>query len=76
MYYPIGIKTDYSLMKSLIKIDDLISYAIKNNINTLGIIDDNLNSSHIFYTECIKNNIKPIIGVDITIEDNHIYLYD
>ena len=75
MYYPISIKTDYSLMKSLIKINDLISYAVKNSINTLGIIDDNLNGSHIFYNECIKNNIKPIIGVDITIEDKHIYLY-
>ena len=48
MYYPISIKTDYSLMKSLIKINDLISYAVKNSINTLGIIDDNLNGSHIF----------------------------
>ena len=61
MYYPLGIKTDYSLMKSLIKVDDLISYAIKNGINTLGILDDNLNSSHYFYEKCISNNIKPII---------------
>jgi len=75
MYYPIGIKTDYSLMKSLIKIDDLISYAIKNCINTIGILDDNLSSSHIFYEKCIANNIKPIIGLDLTIDDKHIYLY-
>ena len=75
MYYPLGIKTDYSLMKSLIKIDDLISYAIKNGISTMGILDDNLNSSHYFYEKCISNNIKPIIGYDITIEDKHIYLY-
>ena len=75
MYYPIGIKTDYSLMKSLIKIDDLISYAINNKINTLGILDDNLASSHIFYEKCISNNIKPIIGLDLNILDSHIYLY-
>ena len=75
MYYPISIKTDYSLMKSLIKINDLISFAKKNTINTLGILDDNLNGSHIFYNECIKNDIKPIIGLDIKINDDHIYLY-
>ena len=75
MYYPIGIKTDYSLMKSLIKIDDLISYAVKNKVNTLGILDDNLGSSHIFYEKCISNNIKPIIGLDLKIDEKHIYLY-
>ena len=75
MYYPIGIKTDYSLMKSLIKIDDLISYAINNNLNTIGILDDNLASSHIFYEKCIANNIKPVIGLDLIINDKHIYLY-
>ncbi|MBR6072995.1 MAG: DNA polymerase III subunit alpha [Bacilli bacterium] len=75
MYYPISIKTDYSLYKSLIKINDLISYAKKNSISTLGILDDNLNGSHLFYNGCIKNDIKPIIGVDITLNDNHIYLY-
>ena len=75
MFYPLGIKTDYSMLKSLIQIDDLISYAINNQINTLGILDDNLNSSHIFYEKCIANNIKPIIGLDLTIDYNHIYLY-
>ena len=75
MYYPLGIKTDYSLMKSLIKVDDLISYAIKNGINTMGILDENLNGSHYFYEKCISNNIKPIIGLDLIIDDKHIYLY-
>lgn len=75
MYYPIGIKTDYSLMKSVIKIDNLISYALNYEVNTLGILDDNLASSHYFYKECIKNNIKPIIGLDLTIDEKHIYLY-
>ena len=75
MYCPIGIKTDYSLMKSLIKIDDLILYATNHNINTLGILDDNLASSHTFYEKCIANNIKPVIGLDLVINDKHIYLY-
>ena len=75
MYYPLGIKTDYSLMKSLIKIDDLVSYATKNGINTLGILDDNLSSSHIFYKKCLEHDIKPVIGLDYVYQENHIYLY-
>ena len=38
-YIPLNIKTEYDLMNSLIKIDELILYAKNNNINTLGITD-------------------------------------
>ena len=75
MYTPLGIKTDYSLLKSLIKIEDLISYAIKNNISSLGICDNNLCSSHLFYNKCIENNIKPIIGLDIIIDEIRVIFY-
>ena len=75
MYIPIGIKSDYSLLQSLIKIPDLISYLLKHNIMACGILDDNLFGSICFYKECIKNNIKPIIGLDVCIQDKHIYLY-
>ena len=75
MFYPLGVKTDFSILKSLIKIEDYISYAKNNGLNVIGILDDNLNSSHIFYEMCKKNNIKPVIGLDITIEDKEVYLY-
>lgn len=69
------IKTDYSLLNSLIKIDNLIDFLIKNNIKTCGICDNNLSSSIEFYTKCIEKNIKPIIGLEISFLDNIIYLY-
>ena len=75
MSLSISIKTDYSLLQSLIKIPDLIEYAKNNNINTLGILDDNLFSSMTFYNACIDNNIKPIIGLKTFIGENYIYLY-
>ena len=65
MNYPIFIKTENTLLSSLIKIDDLINYAIKNNITTLGIIDDNMYGVLEFYMKCMKNNIKPIIGLEV-----------
>ncbi len=75
MFAPLGVKTDYSLLKSLIKVDDYISYGINNGLSTLGILDNNLCSSHIFYELCKKNSIKPIIGLDIVIDNYNIFLY-
>ncbi len=42
MSLSIGIKTDYSLLQSLIKIPDLIKYVLDNNYDTIGVLDDNL----------------------------------
>lgn len=75
MFVNLGIKTDFSLFKSLIKLDDLFEFARKNNITHLGILDDNLNSSHLFLEGCKKNNIKGVIGLDKVIDDTRMFLY-
>ena len=75
MYNTIGIKSDYSILKSLIKIPDLVSFCIENNIKTIGLIDDNLFGSIELYDLCLKNNIKPLIGLEIEIDKKHFYLY-
>ena len=75
MFIPLGVKSDYSLMGSLIKIEDLMNYLKENNITACGILDDNLFSSMNFYNACLKNNIKPIIGLVVKIGENKIYLY-
>lgn len=75
MYIPLNIKTDYSLQKSLIKVTDLISFCLKNNITVCGICDENLSSSIEFYKECKSNNIKPIIGLEINIDKYNLLLY-
>ena len=75
MSLSIGVKTDYSLLQSLIKIPDLIDYLNKNKIDTCGILDDNLFSTIAFYKQCKSNNIKPIIGLIVGIGEYKIYLY-
>ena len=75
MYIPLGVKTDYSLLKSLIRIPELIKYLNEKNITAAAILDDNLFGSMCFYNECIKNNIKPIIGLNVKISTGNIYLY-
>lgn len=75
MYTPLYIKTDNSLLSSLINIDELIKYALKNNISSLSITDNNMYGVIEFYNKCIINNIKPIIGLELTIENKKIILY-
>jgi len=71
----ISIKTDYSLLQSVIQISNLLSYAKKEKIETLGIIDDNLSSSAEFLNGCEQNNIKAVIGLSTTFNDKDIILY-
>lgn len=73
-YTPLWIKTDYSILSSLIKIDDLISTLKKLNFKSAAICDDNLYGAMEFYTKCIKNDINPIIGLEVNL-DYTILLY-
>ena len=75
MYVPLNIKTDNYLQSSMISVNKLIYFAINNNIKALTITDNNMYGVIDFYKACKKNNIKPIIGLDISINDNHIILY-
>lgn len=68
MYTPLGIKTNNTLLTSIIKIDELIKYAISHNINALTITDNNMFGVMDFYNECKNNNIKPIIGITLNLE--------
>ena len=74
-YIALNIKSNYSLLTSLIDIKSLVKYAKENNINTLGLCDDNLCGALEFYFECKNNNIKPIIGLEITYNESKILLY-
>ena len=65
MYIPLHNKSNYSLLSSLLKIDDLISYAKKNNISCIALTDNNMFGAMEFIRKCEKNNIKPIIGLTV-----------
>lgn len=72
---PLKVTTDYSLLKSTIKIENLISYLVENNFKACAICDEFLYGTMEFYNACIKNGIKPIIGLDIELANHHLYLY-
>ena len=75
MFTYLYVKTNYSLLSSLISIDSLIEFAKSKNIKQIAICDDNLTSFKNFYNKCISNDIKPILGIDIRYEEDNILLY-
>ena len=69
MYIPLYNLTNYTLLSSLLKIDDLLFYAQNNNINSIAITDTNMYGTMEFIKKCNSNNIKPIIGLTVILED-------
>lgn len=75
MLIPLKIKTDYSLLKSTIKMTDLFSFLNERKITVAGICDENLYGVMEFYNLCEINKIKPIIGLEIVVNEITLSLY-
>ncbi|MCI9435007.1 MAG: DNA polymerase III subunit alpha [Bacilli bacterium] len=75
MYTPLYIKSENSLLSSMINIDSLIEFAKKNGIESLTITDNNMYGVMEFYHKCLDNNIKPIVGLEVTLDGNKFLLY-
>ena len=75
MYTPLFIKSNYSFLKSLIKIDDLIKKCLDYGIKSVALTDENMISTMMFFKKCKENNIKPIIGLSTLYKDKYINLY-
>ena len=72
MYIPLFNKTNYTLLSSLLKIDDIISYAKNNNLDSISIVDTNMYGTMEFIKKCEKNEIKPIIGLELILDGYNI----
>ena len=72
-YIPLNIKTNYELLSSLIKSNDLISFLIEKNIPAFAVTDSNMFSCMELYDLSKKNNIKMLIATEI--KEYNIYLY-
>ena len=75
MYTPLFVKSNYSFLYSLIKIDDLIKKCNDLYIKSLALTDINMISTMYFYKKCKDNNIKPIIGLSTLYDEKVICLY-
>ncbi len=74
MYIPLYNKSNYTLLSSLLKIDDLVTYAENNNISSMALTDTTMYGTMEFITKCKNKNIKPIIGLDVLLEEYNIVL--
>jgi DNA polymerase-3 subunit alpha len=54
----------------LIKIDDLISHSLKNELDYVSIVDVNiLYGAYDLYQKALESGLKPIIGLEIDVEE-------
>jgi len=71
----LNVKSNYSLLSSMLKPSDIIEYALKNNQKFAAICDNNMYITMYFYQKCLEKNIKPIIGLEIRSENIHLALF-
>ncbi len=74
MYIPLFNKSNYTLLSSLLRIDDLIMYAKSNNIPSIALTDTNMFGTMEFIKKCEANSIKPIIGLNILLDEFNLVL--
>ena len=75
MYIPLYVKSNYSLLSSVLKIDDIINYAVSNNIPSCVINDTSMYGVMEFIKKCEKNNIKSIISITVQLNNKEIVLF-
>lgn len=66
MFVPLNIYSEYSLLESCIKIEDLVKKAYKLGYKALGLTDHNTMGGLVeFYRHCNQTGIKPILGIEL-----------
>ena len=75
MLTALEVKTSYSILSSINRIDKLTEKASKMGYFSLAITDtNNMFGVYEFYLSCKKNNIKPIIGIEIVSNNDRFIL--
>ncbi|MGT2932781.1 DNA polymerase III subunit alpha [Streptococcus catagoni] len=78
MYAQLVTKTVYSLMDSLVTLDDYFEKAKSLGYQTIGIMDkDNLYGAYHFIKGCEKHGLQAVVGleIDYQLDDRNIILY-
>ena len=74
MYIPLFNKSNYSLLSSLLRIDDIVEYAASSNISSIALTDTTMYGTMEFIKKCKEKNLKPIIGLNVILSDYNIIL--
>ena len=66
LFSHLHVHSEYSIMESTVKIDDLLEAASRSNMESIALTDKYIMSGAIeFYRKAVSRNIKPIIGCEI-----------
>ena len=69
MYVPLGVQTCYSLLESIIKIPDLITFA--KDFPAIAMTDEhNLFGAMEFCVSCVQAKVQPIVGCTVNLEND------
>lgn len=74
-YAPLYIKTENSLLESMIRIPELVKWAEEQGIKALTITDRFMFGTMEFYHACLKQGIKPVIGMEAEYQNFKVVLY-
>ncbi|MES0341857.1 MAG: PHP domain-containing protein, partial [Candidatus Humimicrobiaceae bacterium] len=65
LFSHLHVHSEYSIMESTVKIDDLLEAASRANMESVALTDKYMMSGAIeFYRKAASRNIKPIIGCE------------
>lgn len=65
------LQSEYTLLSSLIKINDIPALTKSLDYDSVAICDDEMYGVLKFYNACVNNNIKPIIGLKVTFTNDN-----
>lgn len=75
MYQLFYVKSNYSLLSSLLTIDDIISYHKENHFSYVAICDDNMYGTMEFIKKAQAAGLFPIIGLEIYLDQYSLLAY-
>ncbi len=77
MFVHLRLKTEFSLLNSVLTIDKIVNYTKEDSALAVGMMDDfSLSGTLQFSSYISKNKVKPIIGVNVCVIDNKRMLDD
>ena len=57
----LNVKSNYTLLSSMLRIDDIISYAKKSNMTSIALCDTNMYGTMEFYNKCQKMILNQLL---------------
>lgn len=71
----LNVKSNYSLLSSMLKIDEIIDFSISQGNDICVLCDNNMYGVMEFYKKCKDKNIKPVIGLELSLENYKLYVF-